>query len=72
MVSLTLALPDEISADEARLLLALKLFELHRISTGKAAEMAGFSKATFLEIIGKYGVPVFDYPAGELERELAL
>lgn len=72
MVSLTLALPEEISADEARLLLALKLFELHRVSTGRAAEIAGYSKTAFMEIAGKYGVPIFDYPPGDLERELAL
>jgi predicted HTH domain antitoxin len=72
MATLTLSLPDEITADEARLLLALKLFELHRISIGRAAEIAGYSKAAFMEVASKHGVPVFDYPPGDLERELAL
>ena len=72
MFSLTLDLPPDITADEARLLLALKLFETHRVSIGKAAEIAGFSKAAFMEIAGKYGVAVFDYPPGDLERELSM
>lgn len=72
MLSLSLDLPPDISADEARLMLALKLFEEHRISMGKAAELAGYSKSTFMELAGKHGVAVFDYPAGELEREATL
>jgi predicted HTH domain antitoxin len=72
VLSLSLDLPPDISADEARLMLALKLFEEHRISMGKAAELAGYSKSTFMELAGKHGVAVFDYPAGELEREATL
>lgn len=72
MPSITLNLPPDISAEEALLLLALKLYEEHRISLGKAAEIAGYSKAAFMEIAGKHGVPVFDYPPGELERETKL
>lgn len=69
MLSLTIDLPPEITADEARLLLALKLFETHRVSIGKAAQIAGYSKTAFMEVASKHGVPVFDYPPGELERE---
>ncbi len=72
MTTLSVELPPDISADEARLLLALKLFEEHRVSTGKAAEIAGYSKAGFMEIAGKHGVAVFDYPPGDLEAELGL
>lgn len=72
MLSLNLDLPPDISADEARLLLALKLYETHRVSLGKAAEIAGYTKPTFMEIAGKYGIPVLDYPPGDLEREITL
>jgi predicted HTH domain antitoxin len=72
MSKVTLTLPDDVSTDEAKLFLALKLFELHRVSIGKAAEIAGYSKAAFMEVASKHGVAVFDYPAGELEREAAL
>lgn len=72
MLSISLDLPPEITSDEVRLLLALKLFETHRVSMGKAAEIAGYSKPAFMEIAGKYGVAVFDYPEGDLEKEMGL
>lgn len=57
-----------------RLMAALKMFELGKVSSGKAAELAGMSKAEFLETCGKYRVSVFNYPdeeiASELEAEL--
>jgi predicted HTH domain antitoxin len=71
MPTATIALPDSISEAEARLLLAIKLFETGRLSCGKAAEVAGYSKRTFMELLGQHGVPVFNYPADELARDLA-
>ncbi len=38
----------EVFEREARFLLALKFFELRRISAGKAAELSGLSKPEFL------------------------
>jgi predicted HTH domain antitoxin len=72
MQQLVLELPIEIPIAEAKLLLAAKLFELGRLSLGQAAELAGYSKATFMELLGSLNVPVFDYPAEELQEELAL
>jgi predicted HTH domain antitoxin len=40
---------------------ALKLFELGKISSGKAAELAGMSRVEFLEVCGRYRVSVFNY-----------
>jgi len=54
-----------------RLMAALKMFELGKVSLGKAAELAGLSKAEFLETCGRYKVSVFNYPPEDLERELA-
>ncbi len=72
MVSIALNLPEEITANEAQVLLAIKLLEMHRISVGTAAELAGYTKPAFLEILSRYEVAVFDYPAGDLENELKL
>jgi hypothetical protein len=36
-------LPTEIDAEEARLLLAIKLYEMGRLSLGQAAQLAGYS-----------------------------
>lgn len=53
-----------------RLMAALKMFELGKISSGKAAELAGMSRVDFLDTCGKYRVSVFNYPPEELEEEL--
>lgn len=70
MSSMTIALPDGISEAEAKLLLAIKLYEQGRVSSGKAAELAGYSKRMFLEVLGKQGIPVFDSPPDELAEDL--
>lgn len=72
MNSLQIELPPEVSVDEARFLLTIKLFETGRISLGQAARLAGYSKATYIEILGKQGVAVIDYPAEDLQREMSL
>ena len=49
---------------------ALKMFELGKLSSGKAAELAGLSRVAFMEACGRYRVSVFNYPPGEIESEL--
>ena len=41
-----------------------------KLSLGQAAEVAGYSKRTFMELLGKYGVSVFNYSADEIENDL--
>jgi predicted HTH domain antitoxin len=53
-----------------RLMAALKMFELGKISSGKAAELAGMSRVEFLETCGRYRVSIFNYPPEEAEREI--
>ena len=69
---LTLELPVEVTLQEARFLLAAKLSEVGRLSLGQAAELAEYSKSTFMELLGKADIPVFDYPPEDLEKELNL
>ena len=52
------ATPEELEA-QIRLMAALKMFELGRLSSGKAAELAGVSRVEFLEMCGRYGVSIF-------------
>lgn len=70
MTELRIELPFGISADEVRLLLAVKLFEVGKVSLGQAAKIAELSKRAFLEILGRYGVPVFSYSPEELLEEV--
>ena len=62
--------PQSLSEDEAKLLLAVKLFEVGKVTLGQAAKMAEISKRSFLEILGRYGIPVFNYSPEELRLEV--
>ncbi len=69
---LKIQLPPEVQNEEAKLLLMIKLFETGKLSLGQAAKFSGYSKRAFMEILGKYNVPVFDYQAEDLEKEMNL
>jgi predicted HTH domain antitoxin len=71
MATVTVPVPDSITESEARLLLAVKLFETGRLSCGQAAEVAGHSKRAFTELLGRYQVPVFNYPGAEVASDVA-
>ena len=53
-----------------RLMAALKMFELGKITSGKAAELAGMSRSEFLEACGRYRISVFNYSDGEVGEEI--
>jgi predicted HTH domain antitoxin len=55
---------------QVRLMAALKMFELGKLSSGKAAELAGVSRIEFLELCGRYQVSVIQYDEDDLTREL--
>ncbi len=63
-------LPANLSEDEVKLLLAIKLYEVGKVSLGQAAKLAGFSKRAFMEMLGHYKVPVFNYSPEELRQEI--
>ena len=71
MNTLTVDLPFDVDPEDARLLLSMKLFEDGRVSLGRAAEMAGYTRRTYVELLGRRGVPVFNYPPDSLDEEMA-
>jgi predicted HTH domain antitoxin len=62
--------PAEFEA-EARLLLAVKLYELGRLSTGMAARLAGMNRVAFMFALDRFGLSPFGLEPGEVAQDLA-
>lgn len=73
MKTLTLNVPDNLDFDDKDLamLIATRLYEQGKLSLGQAAELAGLSKRTFAELLGKFDVSIFNYPASEISSDVA-
>lgn len=73
MKTVTLNIPDTLDIDdrEVAMLVATQLYEQGKLSLGQAAEVVGLSKRTFAELLGKYNVSIFNYPASDLSRDFA-
>ncbi len=73
MRTITVQIPEtvEMSDRELALLLACTLYEQAKISLGQAAEIAGYSKKAFAEMLGSYDVSIFNYPSTDLAKEVA-
>jgi predicted HTH domain antitoxin len=54
---------------EMRILSAVKLYELGRLSSGRAAELAGMSRIEFLAALERYKVFPFIAELGDLENQ---
>ncbi len=55
--------------EELKLALAIKLLEEGKISLGKAAEIAGFSERSFVELLFKKGVSPVVFEDIDLDKE---
>ncbi len=70
-VLLALGMTPEEFSEEAKILIAVKLHEMGRLSTGAAAELAKVPKPLFLNKLSDYGVDTFDLSEEEMQRDLA-
>ena len=70
-VLLELGLSPEQFREEAKILIAVKLYELGRLSTGAAAKLAGVPKPLFLIKLAEYDINTFDLSEEELQRDVA-
>ena len=65
-----LKMSDAEFAEELRFLAAAKLYELGRLSSGKAAKLAGMERAEFLYSLARIGVPAINLRGEEIEAEI--
>lgn len=56
--------------EEMRIAAAVKWYELGEISQGKAAEIAGFTRADFINALSRYRVDFMQYTTEELAEEI--
>jgi len=80
MTTIRIDLPDEIGwslkeapaelAQEIRMAAAAKLYEIGKLPSGRAAQMADMSRVSFLQMLSRYGVAVFDLSPDELAEDL--
>lgn len=57
-------------ARTSQFLLAVKFFEIGKLSSGQAAQMCGMNRVDFLLELGRMGIPVADMGAAELREEI--
>ena len=79
MVQMTIEMPEGVLAalhqdpagfaKELRLVAAVKWYEMKIVSQGRAAEIAGISRAEFLDALGRFRVSPFQYDVEEILEE---
>lgn len=56
---------------EMRIAAAVKWYDMGKISQGKAAEIAGLTRADFIDALSHYQVCVFQYTEEDFAEEMA-
>jgi len=73
MRTIQINIPDSVGLKDYdfSMIVAAKLYEDAILSSGEAAKIVGLSKRAFIEMLGKYGVPVFSTSISDLHSDIA-
>ncbi|KGO94145.1 UPF0175 family protein [Flavobacterium subsaxonicum] len=73
MKTITVNIPDNLDIDNNEFIMtaASKMYEQGKLSLGQAAQLAGLTKRAFTELLEKYDVSVFNFPATDLASDIA-
>lgn len=73
MKTLTLEIPEvmELDDNEIKMALASKLYERGKLTLGQAAQLVGYSKDVFMQMLAEYDVNYIDFPASELINDIS-
>lgn len=73
MKTIHINVPEDIDLKDYdySMIIATKLYEDGKLSSGQAAEIAGLSKRTFIELLGRYGVSMFSNSIEDLNNDIA-
>ena len=72
MRTIQLHIPDSVDLKDYdfSMIIAAKLYEDSKLSSGQAAKVAGLTKRTFIELLGRYGVSVISSSVSDLYSDI--
>ena len=73
MRTIQINIPDSVDLKDYdfSMIIAAKLYQESKLSSGQAAQIVGLSKRAFIEMLGKYGVSVFSTSISDLHSDIA-
>ena len=73
MKTISINIPEmsDLDSKELTMMVASQLYESGKLSLGQAAEVAGYTKRTFAELLAKYNVSIFNFPATQLSNDVS-
>jgi len=73
MKTIHFQVPDDVDLKdyEYPMIIAAKLYEDGKLSSGQAAQIAGLSKRAFIELLGRYKISVFSSSLSDLHSDIA-
>jgi predicted HTH domain antitoxin len=71
MLNIKVPVVSETDQGDVAKFLAAKLYESGRLTLAQAADMIGMRTVEFADILSKYGVSLFNYPASDIKKDVS-